>query len=75
MLFPLLLQGLEIKPCKSALKLDTLTTDRLGYIQHILVLKFPDLVKHLMNVFFHAAALYGILLNYGGKANCIVTSP
>ena len=43
-------------------------------LQCLLVLKFPDLVKHLMNVFLHAAALFGILFNYRGKAYRILNS-
>ena len=44
MFSPLLLQGPGIEPWKSALKLDTLTTDLLGTVYN--KLKFPDLIKH-----------------------------
>ena len=79
--FLLLLQGLGIEPCKSALKLDTLTTDPLGTIYTSDEISRSDKAfEESLNSclwtkpFFHTAALIDILFNSRGNANGIVIS-
>ena len=80
MLFPRLLQELEIEPRKSALKLDTLTTDLLGTIYtSVEISRSDEAFEESLNISlwtkpFHVAALFNILSNYRGNDNGIFIS-